>query len=507
MQCRSRYGDRTKGAVGVMNMRAGLLVALLTGLACRGAGGQDALQSVANQAEAESEDAAHDLVALRQTIDAERAPLVAKLSALEARAIEARRRYDGAKRARGDAGIETGSIRGEIKVRGQEVAVIADLLDAYVRDFEMRLHISEVQIYRPMIDAAEASEHGAGAAPLPKLSAHMRVIEAAMDRIKRLAGGEVFHGRAVAGDGEAKAGSFAHVGPVAVFVSDDGATTGVVGRKSGSGQAMVVEGLRGSLAKSVGDLVRLGRGELPVGPGLCGGPKASGIRGKVIGFIDRGGPLMLPILLMALVSSLAGAWKLLQVHGIRKLDVGRVDGVFRQIGCHASGADGGLASAENLGGLAGDMLRTGFSHIGEPKERIEAIVFERVLVARRKLNGLLPVIRLCASAAPLVGLLGSVISMNEVFKRFGLAGSIDAAALWAGVSDALLTTEIGLAVAIPSLVVHALVARRVADLVQNMEAVAVAFLGWLPNHGHQHDAWRASGLVEALESHDQFPNA
>jgi biopolymer transport protein ExbB len=71
---------------------------------------------------------------------------------------------------------------------------------------------------------------------------------------------------------------------------------------------------------------------------------------------------------------------------------------------------------------------------------------------RRNLAFLEIVIR----AAPMLGLLGTVLGMVEMFRVLNIGGAIDAAAVTGGIREALFTTVAGLCCAIPLLVVHGL---------------------------------------------------
>lgn len=75
-----------------------------------------------------------------------------------------------------------------------------------------------------------------------------------------------------------------------------------------------------------------------------------------------------------------------------------------------------------------------------------------------------------AQAAPLFGLLGTVIGMVDLFSSMQMAGSdVSTATLSAGIWKALLTTAAGLIVAIPTLGVHLWLSRRLELLQHRME--------------------------------------
>ena len=78
-----------------------------------------------------------------------------------------------------------------------------------------------------------------------------------------------------------------------------------------------------------------------------------------------------------------------------------------------------------------------------------------------------------AAVSPLLGLLGTVIGMVEVFTQITSQGVGDPAALAGGIAQALITTAAGLTVAIPALIGYRYYRNRVDMLVVNMEKEAI----------------------------------
>ena len=78
-----------------------------------------------------------------------------------------------------------------------------------------------------------------------------------------------------------------------------------------------------------------------------------------------------------------------------------------------------------------------------------------------------------AALSPLLGLLGTVLGMIEVFNVIALRGSGEPAALAHGISMALITTATGLVVAIPALFFHRWFSRRIDELTVTMEQEAI----------------------------------
>lgn len=79
-----------------------------------------------------------------------------------------------------------------------------------------------------------------------------------------------------------------------------------------------------------------------------------------------------------------------------------------------------------------------------------------------KLRGHLRALEIIASISPLLGLLGTVLGMIEAFQQLETAGDqVDPSVLSGGIWQALLTTAVGLGVAIPTLMMHSWLERKV----------------------------------------------
>ncbi|MFW5500969.1 MULTISPECIES: MotA/TolQ/ExbB proton channel family protein [unclassified Maridesulfovibrio] len=86
----------------------------------------------------------------------------------------------------------------------------------------------------------------------------------------------------------------------------------------------------------------------------------------------------------------------------------------------------------------------------EKKHEVQLAGEEILFSLNRRLDFLATV----ATAAPLIGLLGTVLGMIKAFSRLSASGNVDITMLAGGIWQALLTTAAGLSVAIPALIAH-----------------------------------------------------
>ena len=100
-------------------------------------------------------------------------------------------------------------------------------------------------------------------------------------------------------------------------------------------------------------------------------------------------------------------------------------------------------------------------------------LFNQLTSNKHQLENWVGAIAITASVSPLLGLLGTVSGMIETFKMMTLFGSGDPEVVSGGIAQALITTELGLVVAIPALVLNALLSRKVKSYYTQLEAFAV----------------------------------
>jgi biopolymer transport protein ExbB len=187
-------------------------------------------------------------------------------------------------------------------------------------------------------------------------------------------------------------------------------------------------------------------------------------------WVDAGGPIVLVLALLSLVSLAVIAVKAMQVVPARR-------GGRRRAAALAAWEAGATAEA-----LA--ELERGKS----PVDRVARVAMAKRLARRREaalraevelagaaeldaLGSHIRLLEIIAAVAPLLGLLGTVLGMIEAFRALELAGGAATAAVLAGgVWTALVTTAMGLVVAIPAGVAAGLLAAGVDRTAREMEA-------------------------------------
>jgi len=191
----------------------------------------------------------------------------------------------------------------------------------------------------------------------------------------------------------------------------------------------------------------------------------------VLELIKEGGWLMLPIIacsVIAMAIVIERLWTLRRPRIMPDRLVGRVWQWYRHNQLNAERIDQ-LRNGSPLGRiLAAGLVNRGHSR-EVMKEAIQDAGRQVVADMERHLDALGTI----ASVAPLLGLLGTVFGMIDVFSVIMNAGVGDPGVLAGGISEALITTASGLSVGIPTLLFHRYLDGKVNKLALGMEEQAL----------------------------------
>ena len=202
------------------------------------------------------------------------------------------------------------------------------------------------------------------------------------------------------------------------------------------------------------------------------------LKDTIIEHIEKGGVVMYPILTLAFVALAISLFKVIELLSVKKASPQDLETILDHL--RSGRKEDALNFARGVKGPSGRMLTAAMESIDAEEDLIEEILYEQMLGTRPKLERFLPFIAVTAATAPLLGLLGTVTGMINTFKLITIFGTGDARQLSSGISEALITTEFGLIIAIPTLIIHALLSRMSKSVLGSMERTAVGFINGLP---------------------------
>ncbi len=186
--------------------------------------------------------------------------------------------------------------------------------------------------------------------------------------------------------------------------------------------------------------------------------------------LQAGGWLMVPILLCSIIAAAIAGERMWTLQRRRVLPENLLAKTWTSL-------KGGALDAQKLLELrisssSGSVFAAGIANHRRGREVVKQAMEEAADQVSHELERYLTSLGIIAQISPLLGLLGTVFGMIEVFTELMGAGAGNASLLAGGISTALITTAAGLTVAIPALMFHRFFLRRVDEMVVSIEQEA-----------------------------------
>ena len=124
----------------------------------------------------------------------------------------------------------------------------------------------------------------------------------------------------------------------------------------------------------------------------------------------------------------------------------------------------------------GRVLMVAEANPSADTETLELKLGEAILQETPALESMLTLIKMIATIAPLGGLLGTVTGMIQVFQQITVYGAGDPTIMAGGISQALMTTVLGIVVAIPTIFMHTVVKSRSDNIIHILEEQATGMI-------------------------------
>lgn len=443
-----------------------------------------------------AEQSNRELAETREEIKENQVPLSKQLNELEDQLVEARQEYQEVQSISSARNLDRSNLEQLIKSREEQNKYLQGLLEKYIREMETNLQQSEFMRYLEPLGDAQNALTNENLTQHEKFDAQLNVLQLSSDRLLEATGGYTFEGQAIGEGGDVLNGRYGLLGPISTFaVEEPGAPAGITNDAGGSKPSLVV--MSPELAEGVRNLVYEEEGVVPLDVTMGDALKMEATEETLLEHLEKGGFTMYPLLGLGALAVLIALFKWIQLSRVSSISRRRFAEMMDAI--EEGNMDKARAIAEKVGGPIGNMLLAGIDHLNEPKELIEEVFYEKILSSRTNFMKLLPFIAVTASAAPLLGLLGTVTGMINTFKLITVFGTGDAQSLSGGISEALVTTEWGLIVAIPNLLLYAFLSRKAKGIAEDMDQLAIGFM----NRLQESEAHKANGNGDGNGPGDQ----
>lgn len=272
------------------------------------------------------------------------------------------------------------------------------------------------------------------------------------------------------------------LGPVTWYLSQDSYIAGIAAIKNGLLSSISTFDLH-----EIDNLKALAsdrHGSIKLDPTLGRATTREQASDGMVEHVIKGGVWVIPIVLFGVVSALIALFKVVQLW--------RLPRVKRVASAKALKSMSGSTSAGGTGAGRFEGMQHALYYIAKHAEtsaQRDDELFSQLQQDKIKLEKYNGTIAVTAAVAPLLGLLGTVSGMIETFRMMTAFGASDPEVISGGIAKALVTTELGLVVAIPALILNAVLSRKSRQYYDELESFALV----LSNDQYQEGNIKCSG--------------
>jgi biopolymer transport protein ExbB len=192
-------------------------------------------------------------------------------------------------------------------------------------------------------------------------------------------------------------------------------------------------------------------------------------------FLAKGGVLVGPILFCSVVALALFLERLIRLGRVKV----RGNGLVSSVSTHLKNGEDHQAyeAVKKDPSPMGRILTQAMEVKDQDRETLEAVLVHATEAETRELSRYLQALATIGNITPLLGLLGTVLGMIKAFMVIQqMGGKVNAAVLAGGIWEAMLTTALGLAVALPTMVAHSYLSARVDRYEAQLQDGTVMFL-------------------------------
>jgi len=450
-----------------------LVATLLTGMFLRGA---DPFETTMQKAEENYRDrtqrAADEFIRAKARITEEKAPFLEQMRVAEDRLIAAESENTHLETRHEDFGEQRRKLLLELDGLRKTTNYITTLAHENTKAVADGLAPGENQVIGEQLHAIQQQLDGGAA--VPSTTAALEAVGLLISRTEHALGGYRAPGKALIMEtNQVLSGTFAFVGPETYFLPEQGGPGGAVRPREGA-KYPVSYALPNWTQNAAADFFA-GKPSLIVAD--ASGGKALRLKetsGTVWEHVEKGG-----LVAFAIIAVGAAALVMIfqKIRDLSRMGVDSPASVATFLDGVANGAKvAAEKSVKTLGRTTNELFATGLCYLHQPKVVLEEHLEAVLLAQRLRYERRLPLLAMIATAAPLMGLFGTVVGMVRTFALITVFGTGNAGKLSSGISEVLVATELGLAVAIPTLVAHGFITHRIQRNLSSLERYALQFI-------------------------------
>lgn len=192
-------------------------------------------------------------------------------------------------------------------------------------------------------------------------------------------------------------------------------------------------------------------------------------------FLAKGGVLVIPILLCSVVALAIFVERIIRFSRMKSRGADLAEKTVQML--KEGKKKDACETLEHSNSPMGRVLLQAIEVMDQDRDTLETVISNSTDEEVRNLSSYVQALATMGNIAPLLGLLGTVIGMIKAFMVIQqMGGKVNAAVLAGGIWEAMLTTALGLAVALPTMIAHSYLLARIDKYEARLQSGVVAFI-------------------------------
>ena len=409
----------------------------------------------------------------RALIAQEKKSLHALLTSVQASITEEKTRLAAQKKQFETLLAKEGKMRSELEEQQEDIKTLETVVRASAKDADTMIHDSLIspafpdrrQTLSPILDAAH----------FPALNDIQNLVSLFLQEAEETGNITRYQKTIVGPEGKEIPADILRVGGfTALYHLTDGRAGYLRAEKDGNRWIAVPGSPGSSITNRIKDAFAGKTDDLPLDISRGAALQGIGQQKDTAEWLRSGGMLVWPILFVGIIALLVSLERMLVLCRLKRSSDGDMQNILEFV--RKKDWDACKNFCSTLGRTpAFRVIQRTLEAAGARKEVMEATLDEAILREIPPMERFLATLNILAAIAPLLGLLGTVTGMISTFQIITLYGTGDPRMMSGGISEALITTQLGLGVAIPIMLIHHFLQRRVENLIGDMEEKGTAF--------------------------------
>lgn len=444
----------------------------ITTFFCGSLSAQEA-QTAQEKADQDLRLAEQQLRSLQEEILKENSALIREVGQLDNDVLDAEKKLRGLLKDEDSAVGNQRQLNEELASRKGEFEYTLATLKTYGGSIKDRIHPAEKQTFGEALAQQKEKAEAATSDLSSEIEARLEFLGLAADRLQQVAGGMRFEGEALADGDKVVKGGFAVAGPLGYFSSEDGSIAAFTAFSPEGSKYPLTAPIKDG-GEGVAALVKSGSATVPVDASMGKAIQVARTKKSLAEYLEGGGTVGWGIMGLGLFALLVAVWKVVEINRFPIPGRKKLNYIIEDLLEHRP--EEAAQKAKEFSGLGGSMVQSGVEYFYDKRRILEDALLEKLGLIQPRLERMLPFLALVAAAAPMMGLLGTVLGIMKTFAMMSAGGAGDSKSFSAGISEALITTAMGLIVAIPVIIIHGMLKSLAKGKFAQAEGVALALL-------------------------------